>query len=103
MKTLLKVLGIMAGVYATANIGALLGAGATVEMYEYPESKASKYYEKMEVYGVAKWANSMMFRREEISQVKRSDVMRRYIKQWQKQGYSSEEIKNKIDDLKKYF
>lgn len=101
MKTLLKVLGIAAGAYCLLDLGALIGAGGTVEMYEHPESEASKFYKENNMLKTAKWANRIMFNNPKESSKKRSEVLHDYAEQWAKKGYSSEEIKQGLDALKK--
>lgn len=42
-----------------------------------------------------------MIRKDKKSSKKRSDVIRKHAKRWSDQGYSSEEIKQGLDALKK--
>ena len=102
MKKLLKVLGAAVGAYLLIDLGVVLGAGATYEMYEYPESKASKSLKDKDAMEVIEWYNGIMYKHsKKKSSKERSEVLRYWAEQWAKKGYSSEEIKQGLDALKK--
>lgn len=101
MKTLLKVLGIAAGAYCMMDFGWCIGVFCCKEYYDgrlnMKNVKDVKIKEDIEA------ANELweMIRKDKKSSKKRSDVIRKHAKRWSDQGYSSEEIKQGLDALKK--
>lgn len=103
MKTILKLLGIAAGLYVVSDFGCVVGVLMTSEYYEGRLDKHKKKDKTciesittiQDVFG--DYYNT----KAKKSSKKRSDVLSTHARKWAKEGYSSEEIKQGLENLKK--
>jgi hypothetical protein len=103
MKTLLKVLGVAAGLYVVSDFGCVIGVLMTSEYYEGRFDKHNKKDKRciesittvQDVFG--KHYNV----KAKKSSKKRSEILRKHAKKWAEEGFSSEEIKQGLELLKK--
>ena len=101
MKTLFKILGILAGIYGLLSIGSFCGIACCDDYYNKRLNKNSKLdkgvIRSVEV-NIDAW-NSI--RKIEKSSRKRSEILSAHARKWAREGYSSEEIKQGLELLKK--
>lgn len=104
MKKLLKALGIAAGIYVISDASCILGVMLGNDYYNGRMNERDEI-DKMcmeAIDAVDKVFNKRFSKRyNRKSSKKRSEVLRDYAEQWAKKGYSSEEIKQGLDALKK--
>ena len=106
MKTILKVLGIAAGIYGAMGFGAFVGIAG---YDEYCNGRFNKNIEMEKKAIDAIEANIDIWRNirrdigkdNSLKNIKRSDVLRRHARKWAEEGFSPEEIKQGLDLLRK--
>lgn len=102
MKTVLKVLGVLAGTYIICDAGCVIGVLMTSEYYEGRFNRHNKKDKRciesitavQDVFG--KYYNV----KAKKSSKKRSEILRKHARKWAEEGFSSEEIKQGLDALR---
>lgn len=103
MKTLLKVLGVLAGTYIVCDAGCVIGVLMTSEYYEGRFDKHNKIDKQCikSITAVQKLFGEHYNIKAKKSSKKRSEILRKHAKKWAEEGFSSEEIKQGLELLKK--
>lgn len=105
MKTILKVLGIAVSIYGALGFGCFVGIACCDDYYNGRLDKNDELEKKtidvlegnIEVWRDIRKVDSLKIRNKK----KRSDVLRTHAKKWAEEGFSSEEIKQGLDLLRK--
>lgn len=103
MKTLFKILGIATGIYGLMGLGCLIGIGSCDDYYNNRFDKNCEIDKKAKDVveaNIELW-NDLNKRKNKKSSKKKSEVLSAYARKWAKEGYSSEEIKRGLENLKK--
>ena len=105
MKTVLKVLGVLAGTYIICDAGCVVGVLMTSEYYEGRLDKRNKKDKRCieSITAVQGLFGNYYNVKAKKSSKKRSEVLSAHARKWAKEGYSSEEIKRGLDALRKEF
>lgn len=103
MKTILKILGVVAGLYVVSDLGCVLGVLMTSEYYEGRLDKHKKKDKECikSITAIQDVFGDYYNTKAKKSSKKRSEVLGTYARKWAKEGYSSEEIKQGLENLKK--
>lgn len=102
MKTLFKILGIATGIYGLMGLSCLCGIGACDDYHNNrlnENNKLAKRAKDTVEANIDLWND--LTKRKKKSSKKRSEVLGTYARKWAKEGYSSEEIKQGLENLKK--
>lgn len=103
MKTLFKILGILAGIYGLLSIGSFCGIACCDDYYNKRLNKKSKLdkgiIRSVEA-NIDLW-NDLRKENKRKSSRKRSEILSAHARKWAREGYSSEEIKQGLELLKK--
>lgn len=103
MKTILKVLGVLAGTYIICDAGCVIGVLMTSEYYEGRFDKHNKKDKRCieSITAVQDVFGKHYNIKAKKSSKKRSEILRKHAKKWTEEGFSSEEIKQGLDLLRK--
>ena len=98
MKTILKILGIAAGTYLLLDIGWIVGI---INCDDYYHDRRISNNGSVEG---AMELNDLLMKnglKKDIRRMKRSEILSAHARKWAKEGYTSEEIKQGLDALRK--
>lgn len=103
MKTILKVLGVLAGTYILCDAGCVIGVLMTSEYYEGRFDKHNKKDKRCieSITAVQDVFGNYYNVKAKKSSKKRSEILRKHAKKWAEEGFSSEEIEQGLDLLRK--